>query len=207
MVSCSNLFHIRGLLGSVIIYACFSDGGLMCTQTAMCESGHCRDKIWPFCLHLSVMLLVVILSYLITKWIIVMNTKKMNCLTNFPNEHFFFSTVRYQLMWTLESRLCKSFRGSISCPLLPIYFTPLTCIFNVLFPLQTSAKFSSKKLLQSSFVYFLSCLVSCKSQAYMGSELAIAGFSSIFIPPPAFLFPSFSFSVIFIYVFDIFQFL
>lgn len=45
MVSCSNLFHIRGLLGSVIIYACFSDGGLMCTQTAMCESGHCRDKI------------------------------------------------------------------------------------------------------------------------------------------------------------------
>lgn len=133
MISCSNLFHTRGLLGSVIIYACFSDNGLMCTKTAMCESGHCRDKVWLFCLHLSVMLLVVILSHLITKRIIVMNTKKMNCLTNFPNKHFSFSIVRCQLMWSLKSKLCKSFRGSISCPFLPIYFTPLTCFFNVFF--------------------------------------------------------------------------
>lgn len=57
-------------------------------HSVMCESGHCRDKVQLFCIHLWVMIAVT-LSHLIKKWIIVREPEEMHCLTNLPNMHSF----------------------------------------------------------------------------------------------------------------------
>lgn len=171
-------------------WACFSDGSLMQVLTAMCESGHCRDKVWLFCLHLSVMIAVV-LSHLVTKWVIVMSTKGKGLSHQDPNKYFSLQTGRCQFMWSLKNRFLRV-PEEVQDVLPSLSSNPCPCIFNVLLfpPLQTSSKFSTKLF---SLTSCTSCLPlfqeSHTSLVCTVSKLVAAGFSFVFILPPAFPLP------------------